>query len=305
MKLFTICLLMCLVFNQGQATSKPVASFLRNFFGSCEVSQWSPWSSRPISGCSTVTRTRTIIRQGRNCPTELSQSETRCGRPSALETATSLRRSFLGSFSVSAAAFDSRVGSASQPPPVDLLFVLDKSGSVGFNHFATLIEHVQTLINQFPVPIASDQTRIAAISFSSANQVDLDFNFNACNSKATCVASVRQIDFEGGWTHTTRALNKARNEAFTTANGSRQNAHKVLFLITDGHSNGGGDVQAAANALKETGTEIYALAVTDNVNEDELKDIVSEPIPDHLFYYQSFHAMASASRFLMISRVTV
>ncbi|XP_070575678.1 matrilin-3-like [Ptychodera flava] len=299
MKFFSICLFVSFVCTQCQGAS--LGSFFSSHFasasGSCEVSEWGPWSSRPISGCSTVTRTRTIIRQGRNCPTELSQSETRCGRPDAFETASSIGTSFLGKFSPEAS--EGTFGTAS-PPPVDLLFVLDQSGSIGQNHFTTVINHVQELIELFPVPIAKQQTRVSAISFSSANQIDIDFNFNACSSKDDCKNLVGQITYEGGLTHTTKALDKARNEAFTTLHGSRSHAHKVLFLITDGHSNGGGNIVAAADALKGSSTraEIYCLGVTENINEDELKSIVSEPIPDHLFYYDSFSSMSSGSRYL-------
>ncbi|XP_077982893.1 matrilin-3-like [Glandiceps talaboti] len=214
----------------------------------------------------------------------------------AYDTAESIGTHFLGKFSP-ASQGRGFFGKAS-PPPVDLLYVIDKSGSIGTTDFTKSIDLVKQLIDLFPVPISPDETRIAAISFSSAHKVDLDFNFLACANKDACKDAIGRIDFEDGSTHTGRALNLARTNAFTNAAGSRSNAHKVLFLITDGRSNGGLSVTAAANALKDTGVEIYALGVTDSINRDELRSIVSVPVPDHLFYYESFAAMGRGTSYL-------
>ncbi|XP_070575687.1 cartilage matrix protein-like [Ptychodera flava] len=291
------CIIFVLIYSNCSVRAKTSARNRPRLSKRCRVSEWSTWSSssRSITGCSTMTRTREILRRGRECSYDLQQSEKKCVRPSAFETANAIGENFLGKFTPS--AWLGRLGNVA-PPPADLLFVIDKSSSVGLNHFTTLIGHIQELINLFPVPMATDHTRVAAISFSSHDKVDLEFDFTACNTRETCSALVGHINFDAGLTYTTKALIKAREEAFTADHGSRSNAHKVLFLVTDGRSNGHGDILGAANALKDAGTEIYALGVTENINEDELKSIVSEPIPEHLFYYSSFKSLGRGARFL-------
>jgi len=219
-------------------------------------------------------------------------------RDSAFDTAVAIDQSFLGNFRPSPFGGHGTFGTAggSAPAPkVDLLYVIDKSGSIGATDFQKSIDLVVKLIDVFPVPISSDGTRIAAISYSSSDRVDLDFNFDACDSSTSCKNLVKGIDFESGSTFTGRGLQLARTSAFT---GARIDATKVLFLITDGQSNGDLNVVDEANALKNQGVEIYALGVTDNINRHELKQIVSKPVTDHLFYFDSFSAMGRGVTYL-------
>jgi len=222
-------------------------------------------------------------------------------RDSAFDTAERIDQSFLGNFRPSPfgghGTFGTAGGSASAQK-VDLLYVIDKSGSIGATDFQNAIDLVAQLIELFPVPISSDETRIAAISYSSHDRVDLEFDFEECDSTTTCKNLIKGIEFEGGNTHTGLGLQLARNGAFTEAGGSRTDAHKVLFLITDGQSNGNLNVVDEANTLKNNGVEIYALGVTDNINRHELKQIVSKPVTDHLFYFDSFSAMGRGVTYL-------
>ncbi|XP_002732834.1 matrilin-3-like [Saccoglossus kowalevskii] len=276
-------------------------SLFGGLYNLCRGSEWSAWSSRDsLFECSTVTRSRKV-REGFRCVDEV-ESDRRCSPPDAFETASSINTNFFGRFADTGSFFAASNGN---PPPIDLLFVIDKSGSIGQSDFNKIIEHIKELVDLFTVEISVDKTRVSAISYSSSNKVDLDFNFRRClfessSASKTCIKSeIDKIDFEGGSTHTTKALVKARDEAFKSFHGSRTNSHKVLFLVTDGRSNGNGPLVETANSLKNDDVEIYALGVTSDVVEAELRSIVSDPIPDHLFYYDTFNAVSQGTDILI------
>ncbi|CAB1345367.1 unnamed protein product [Coregonus sp. 'balchen'] len=67
---------------------------------------------------------------------------------------------------------------------------------------------------------------------------------------------------------------------------SRANATKVIFLITDGYSNGG-DPRPVAAALREQGVEIYTLGIWQG-NIRELNDMASHPKDQHCYLVHNF-----------------
>lgn len=75
---------------------------------------------------------------------------------------------------------------------------------------------------------------------------------------------------------------------------SRPEAKKVLFLVTDGFSNGG-DPVPVANELKQIGTTIFTLGVQ-NGNFKELFNLASEPGELHSFLLDSFEEFESLAR---------
>ena len=82
------------------------------------------------------------------------------------------------------------------------------------------------------------------------------------------------------------ALNKTIEEIVPE---TRNNSKKALFLITDGRSNIGGDPVADAMILRDSEDfEIYAIGVTNSVDEQELRGIASEPFRTHVHLLENF-----------------
>ena len=67
---------------------------------------------------------------------------------------------------------------------------------------------------------------------------------------------------------------------------TKTEAKKLVFLITDGFSNGN-DPRNVANLLKSQGVEIFTFGIQMG-NIKELQDIASEPVIDHCYFLQSF-----------------
>ena len=75
---------------------------------------------------------------------------------------------------------------------------------------------------------------------------------------------------------------------------SRANATKVIFLITDGYSNGG-DPRPVAAALRERGVEIFTLGIWQG-NIRELHDMASQPKDQHCYLVHDFEEFEALAR---------
>ena len=104
------------------------------------------------------------------------------------------------------------------------------------------------------------------------------------------------LDFIAGGTATRLALNKTIEEIVPEA---RKDSKRALFLITDGRSNIGGDPSADAAILRDFQKfEIYAIGVTDSVNEKELRSIASEPFRTHVYLLKDFDDLAKLKQLI-------
>lgn len=75
---------------------------------------------------------------------------------------------------------------------------------------------------------------------------------------------------------------------------ARGNATKVIFLITDGYSNGG-DPRPIAASLRELGVEIFTFGIWQG-NIRELNDMASHPKEDHCYLLHSFAEFEALAR---------
>ncbi|OXB54309.1 hypothetical protein ASZ78_008305 [Callipepla squamata] len=75
---------------------------------------------------------------------------------------------------------------------------------------------------------------------------------------------------------------------------ARGNSTKVIFLITDGYSNGG-DPRPIAASLREFGVEIFTFGIWQG-NIRELNDMASHPKEDHCYLLHSFTEFEALAR---------
>lgn len=75
---------------------------------------------------------------------------------------------------------------------------------------------------------------------------------------------------------------------------SRENSTKVIFLITDGYSNGG-DPRPVAALLRDFGVEIFTFGIWQG-NIRELNDMASIPKEEHCYLLHSFEEFEALAR---------
>ena len=174
---------------------------------------------------------------------------------------------------------------------LDLLFLLDQSGSVGRSNHALALQFIQSVVNFFEV--GGNNTRVALFTFSTGATVDLLFNSSLTTQDVVSVIS--GIPYRGGFTHTAWALYYA-TIAFTypELNGARPIAAgvpRIVVLITDGRSNTYSITRHARNLL-DTGATVYSIGIG-NVYTPELNQIASDPDSNHVFLLNSYTDAAS------------
>nr|XP_033773368.1 integrin alpha-M-like [Geotrypetes seraphini] len=172
----------------------------------------------------------------------------------------------------------------------DIVFLIDGSGSVGSGDFERMKIFVKEMVKRF----TSNDIMFALAQYSSGFEVHFDFNkYAASRNVEELMRNIRQ---ERQLTHTPTAIRKVTREVFTSGMGSRQNANRILVVITDGETYGDNlplsEVAAEADRSKIIR---YAIGVGSAFSRDsaqqELRTIASKPSDQHVFRVENFNAL--------------
>ncbi|XP_033104655.1 sushi, von Willebrand factor type A, EGF and pentraxin domain-containing protein 1-like [Anneissia japonica] len=163
----------------------------------------------------------------------------------------------------------------------ELVFLLDRSGSVGAGNFEVEKSFVDSLLTEFT--IAPEATRVAVISYSENVVRHIDYIGRKPKNKCHFSSEIQLVKYErGGKTNINGALIEAQN---VLAN-ARHGVKKALILLSDGIANVGGDPLTTATALKIDNVEVFTFGVG-LFDKEELEKIATDK--DHAFQYSSFH----------------
>lgn len=191
---------------------------------------------------------------------------------------------------------------------VDLVFVLDRSGSVPRVKWNSTIQFVMNTLEHFTVD--KDNTRVAVITYSTTVSVDFDDlapNTDADQeTKCTVFQRLENIlsrKLPHGYTATSDAL----NTVYKSLLNSRPRAKKAVIVVTDGKSNiGPPPLKAAVDILSLRWQQVWDQEVfgpqvetfvfgVEELNMAELKSIASS-IPNRVFIMSSFRHFAHFAR---------
>ncbi|KAK3721427.1 hypothetical protein QZH41_020681, partial [Actinostola sp. cb2023] len=161
---------------------------------------------------------------------------------------------------------------------VDLGFLIDGSGSIewqGRGNFQKVITFVKQIVNEFE--ISQHDTHVGVVLFDHTAKVV--FGFHNYTDKNYIMRQISTINYPGGGTRTASALSIAHNDLYKTS--SRNGISKTLIVLTDGDSID--NVKDPAQKLRDLGVTIYAVGIGSKINEDELKEMATDPDADHVF----------------------
>ncbi|CAL1293720.1 unnamed protein product [Larinioides sclopetarius] len=137
----------------------------------------------------------------------------------------------------------------------EIVFLLDRSGSVGAANFETEKGFVESFLTH--IVVDANASRVAVISYSDTAERHIDY---LREPKTKCSLSQELIDvvFENS-----RATNiaAALEEARLVFENARPNVNKVLILVSDGLHTMGGDPVPHADRLKASGVEIFCFGI--------------------------------------------
>lgn len=86
-------------------------------------------------------------------------------------------------------------------------------------------------------------------------------------------------------------------------NETRSFAKKVLFLLTDGNYNVGGDPAPNADYLRKKGFEIFTIGISEHVNREKLEILASLPLSKHVWFIKDFNMLEKLKELVNNSNV--
>ena len=152
--------------------------------------------------------------------------------------------------------------------------------------FDKQLQFVNDVIGSFE--ISEDRVRVGVASFSYRYKQQIPLG--AYNDKEYLQAAVENIRQSLGGTYTYDALDGVRTQGLNPKI-VRPDISKIAIVMTDGESYFPDRTAAAAKKLKEAGVNVFAVGIGDQVNNDELKSIASEPTEQYLFNVGSYELL--------------
>uniref|UniRef100_A0A8C8S0B8 Matrilin 2 n=1 Tax=Pelusios castaneus TaxID=367368 RepID=A0A8C8S0B8_9SAUR len=175
--------------------------------------------------------------------------------------------------------------------PIDLVFVIDGSKSLGEDNFEIVKEFVSGILDS--LEISPKAARVGLLQYST--QVRTEFTLRQFSTAKDMKKAVSQMKYMGKGSMTGLALKRMFERSFTEAEGARPFSAKVprvSIVFTDGRAQD--EVSEWASKTKQNGITIYAVGIGKAI-EEELQEIASEPPDKHLFYAEDFSTIGEIS----------
>jgi len=116
--------------------------------------------------------------------------------------------------------------------PVDIVFVLDASDSIGTSDFNLMKSYVSRLVSG--LDIDGGKTRVGLVTYSL--NVTTSISLNAHSTLAGVLSAISSLSYSGGNTNTAAALAFVRTRMLTSAAGDRSNGPNIVVVLTRGRS---------------------------------------------------------------------
>ena len=154
---------------------------------------------------------------------------------------------------------------------MDLVFLLDSSGSIRAYNFESIKEFVIDITDG--LDIGPNDTQVAVISYSDFARTE--FHLDQYDNKDALHEAVSSIIYMASGTATHLGLQAVLDEFNNFSRPMEEGFPRVAFVLTDGVSNSFNATVRAAMELHMANIEVYAVAFGNNVNYDELSAIAT------------------------------
>ena len=156
---------------------------------------------------------------------------------------------------------------------MELVFVLDQSGSIGYENFLTTILFMRNTLSELSVN--RYHTRVSIIRFGTDVKVDvrLDEELDKCALFRKIAAKTDK--YEGGMTNTNGGLKEAMHQLTYR----RKGAIRLVITVTDGKFNKGEDPKDTATKMKNDDIIMIAFGIG-KIDSQKLRDIATTGL-DH------------------------
>ncbi|XP_062510688.1 anthrax toxin receptor 1-like isoform X2 [Corticium candelabrum] len=159
----------------------------------------------------------------------------------------------------------------------DLVFVLDKSGSVGPLFASSTVEFVKNVSSYFVSPLLG----ISFITFADDGELHLSLTSDRIAVDGA-LANLSKIEGSGG-TFMATGLEKAVQQI----QKKRDRTVTVILVLTDGQDSDINEAIVQANKARRLGAVLYAVGVAD-FSHEQLELVADQPVKDHVFEASRF-----------------
>ncbi|NWH20429.1 ITA2 protein, partial [Grus americana] len=178
---------------------------------------------------------------------------------------------------------------------IDVVVVCDESNSI------YPWDAVRAFLKKFVqgLDIGPNKTQVGLIQY--ANNPRVVFNLNTYRTKDEVVKAMEGTSQKGGdLTNTFKAIDNARQFAFSPESGGRPTATKVMVVVTDGESHDGSNLKTVIGKCNEDNITRFGIAVLGYLIRQELdtknlikeiKGIASHPTDKYFFNVSSEAAL--------------
>ncbi|KAM8967117.1 collagen alpha-1(XXVIII) chain [Pelodytes ibericus] len=184
-------------------------------------------------------------------------------------------------------------GNVCKNSPVDVVFIIDSSESVGPENFQIIKDFVNKLIDK----VADDDgaSKVGVINYS--HKVETVAHLGQYSNKQDLKDAVNRMNYLGEGTYTAAAIRQSI-ELFKHA---RKNMEKLSIVITDGQADARGQESLAVvvNDAHSSNIEMYVIGVADENDYnyplflEELKLIASDPDTEHVAPIEDFSTLSN------------
>ncbi|XP_033759514.1 uncharacterized protein LOC117341760 [Pecten maximus] len=166
----------------------------------------------------------------------------------------------------------------------DVIFLLDASTSIGSSNFILMKYFIKNYTANILLGSNAIQIGIAKFSTNASNEFWLNEHYGAL----TINPAIDAIVYTSRSTCIAKGLEFVRSNSLTTANGARQDASKVIILMTDGQAH---DQPAAiASTLRAEGVLIACVGIGSGIDMTQLNNIAYNS--SFIFLASDFNVLA-------------
>ena len=173
---------------------------------------------------------------------------------------------------------------------LDMVFVMDASGSIGANNFESMKTYVANVTRGL-----NENVRVGIVRYSSS--ADIILSLTPVTDSESLASTIESIAYISGGTDTAAGIALAQS-MFEQDNNmtSCSEAVKTMTVLTDGQSNNMQSTIAAADNARAAGIQIYASGIGSGPNQNELQSIASSPLSNYLIPIANFSSAAFNDR---------
>ncbi|CAF3375189.1 unnamed protein product [Rotaria sp. Silwood2] len=171
---------------------------------------------------------------------------------------------------------------------LDLIILLDGSGSIGSASFAQAKTAVADLISRLNV--GPHKVHVSLLRYSSTVENSYIFNKVGSNQmKDQIIKVVNGLQYNGGGTATGEAIQRARSVCDAACRNSEELVPRAVVLFTDGHSNSASLVKTESELLRDrTQAVVFSVGIGSGINIQELQLSASQPYSKYVLQLSNY-----------------